>query len=94
MVISIGLIGLGIGSTYAMFTASDKIDNPISLSSNLSSEEDIFESFDITLNSKENKSIKFNITNSNNLNNLKYASWYIYEGNATDLTFYTSISRK
>ena len=92
MVISIGLIGLGIGSTYAMFTASDKIDNPISLSSNLSSEEDIFESFDITLNSKENKSIKFNITNSNNLNNLKYASWYIYEGNATDLTFYTSIS--
>ena len=92
MVISIGLIGLGIGSTYAMFTASDKIDNPISLSSNLSSEEDIFESFDITLNSKENKSIKFNITNSNNLNNLKYASWYIYEGNTTDLTFYTSIS--
>ena len=92
LVISIGLIGLGIGSTYAMFTASDKIDNPISLSSNLSSEEDIFESFDITLNSKENKSIKFNITNSNNLNNLKYASWYIYEGNDTDLTFYTSIS--
>ena len=92
MVISIGLIGLGIGSTYAMFTASDKIDNPISLSSNLSSEEDIFESFDITLNSKENKSIKFNITNSNNLNNLKYASWYIYEGNDSDLTFYTSIS--
>ena len=92
LVISIGLIGLGIGSTYAMFTASDKIDNPISLSSNLSSEEDIFESFDITLNSKENKSIKFNITNSNNLNNLKYASWYIYEGNDSDLTFYTSIS--
>ena len=92
LVISIGLIGLGIGSTYAMFTASDKIDNPISLSSNLSSEEDIFESFDITLNSKENKSIKFNITNSNNLNNLKYASWYIYDGNDTDLTFYTSIS--
>ena len=92
LVISIGLIGLGIGSTYAMFTASDKIDNPISLSSNLSSEEDIFESFDITLNSKENKSVKFNITNSNNLNNLKYASWYIYEGNDSDLTFYTSIS--
>ena len=92
LVISIGLIGLGIGSTYAMFTASDKIDNPISLSSNLSSEEDIFESFDITLNSKENKNVKFNITNSNNLNNLKYASWYIYEGNDSDLTFYTSIS--
>ena len=30
LVISIGLVGLGVGSTFAMFTASSKIDNPIS----------------------------------------------------------------
>ena len=91
LVISIGLIGLGIGSTYAMFTSTNKIDDPISLSSNLSSSNNIFESFDITINSKENKTIKFNITNSSNITNLNYASWYIYDGNESDITFYTSI---
>ena len=32
LVISIGLIGLGVGSTYAVFTASAEISNPISFS--------------------------------------------------------------
>ena len=31
-IITIGLIGLGIGSTYAMFTSDIEIDNPISIS--------------------------------------------------------------
>ena len=34
-VISIGLIGLAVGSTYAMFTTSAEINNPITISSNL-----------------------------------------------------------
>ena len=36
-VISIGLICLAIGSTYAMFTTSAEINNPITISSNLTS---------------------------------------------------------
>ena len=91
LIISIGLIGLGIGSTYAMFTSTSNIDNPISLSSNLSYSDDIFESFDITLNSKANKTIKFNINNNTQMDSIKYASWYIYNGNDSDLSFYTSI---
>ncbi len=91
LIISIGLIGLGIGSTYAMFTSTSNIDNPISLSSNLSYEKDIFESFDITLSSKANKTIKFNINNNTQIESIKYATWYIYDGNDNDLSFYTSI---
>lgn len=40
-VVSIGLIGLAIGSTYAMFTASAEISNPITISSNLTSNDDV-----------------------------------------------------
>ncbi len=89
LVISIGLIILGIGSTYAMFTASGNIDNPISLSSNLTYSDDVFESFDITLSSKESRIIKFNVNNNTNISSIKYTSWYIYDGTDTDLTFYT-----
>ena len=88
LIISIGLIVLGIGSSYAMFTASSNIDNPISLSSNLITNEDIFESFNVNLSSRESRSIKFNITNSNNISNIKYASWYIYNGDSNDISFY------
>lgn len=32
-VIAVGLVGLGVGSTYAVFTASATIDNPIAFTS-------------------------------------------------------------
>ncbi len=89
LVISIGLIILGIGSSYAMFTSTSNIDNPISLSSNLTYSSNVFESFDITLSSKESKTIKFNVSNNTNISSINYASWYIYDGDDTDLTFYT-----
>ena len=41
LVIGIGLIGLGIGSTYAIFTSSAEISNPITLNSNLTHTSDI-----------------------------------------------------
>ena len=37
-IISIGLIGLGIGSTYAMFIASAEINNPITIDTSLNPE--------------------------------------------------------
>ena len=35
-IITIGLIGLGVGSTYAMFTTTIEIDNPITICATLS----------------------------------------------------------
>ena len=52
-VISIGLIGLAVGSTYAMFTTSAEINNPITISSNLISNDDVMETFEVEVKSKE-----------------------------------------
>lgn len=75
-IISIGLIGLAIGSTYAMFTASAEINNPISLSSNLTSDNDVIETFDVTIKpySDVNKTVR--VTNSTN-NAANYTIWYL-----------------
>lgn len=87
LIISIGLVSLGVGSTFAMFTASKSIDNPISFNSNLSYKEDIFESFDISIDANSYKNIQFVLSNDNDIDNLKYASWYIYDGNDGDIGF-------
>ena len=77
-IIAIGLIGLGLGSTYAMFTASAEIDNPISINANLNSEEDIIETIDLEI---EPNDIRITVINLNNTSNatLNYASFYITE---------------
>ena len=71
-----GLIGLGIGSTYAMFTTSIEIDNPISLSTTLTSESDIIETFDVEVAAGGNKEIPLTINNTSNTK-LNYSVWYI-----------------
>ncbi|MGM9881892.1 MAG: leucine-rich repeat protein [Bacilli bacterium] len=75
-VIGIGLLGLAIGSTYAMFTASATIENPISFTSNLSYSSEVLESVDVTIAAGETKTITLNVVNSQT-RNLKFASWYI-----------------
>ena len=74
-IITIGLIGLGLGSTYAMFTASAEIDNPISISTNLNSEDDIIETIEVTIDSNSTKEIPITINNSST-STLNYAVWY------------------
>ena len=74
-IITIGLIGLGLGSTYAMFTASAEIDNPISISTNLNSEDDIIETIEVTIDSNRTKEIPITINNSST-STLNYAVWY------------------
>ena len=54
-VIAIGLIGLGVGSTFAMFTASTSIDNPIAFSSNLSSTNNLAETIEVVVPAGEDK---------------------------------------
>ena len=74
-VISIGLIGLAVGSTYAMFTTSSEINNPITISSNLISNDDVMETFEVEVKSKEfiTKTI---IVNSGNNTNINYGMRY------------------
>ena len=74
-VISIGLIGLAVGSTYAMFTTSAEINNPITISSNLISNDDVMETFEVEVKSKEfiTKNI---IVNSGNNTNINYGMRY------------------
>jgi len=76
LVISIGLIGLGVGSTYAVFTTGAEIDNPISLSSNLSYESFVGEVIEVTVPAGETVSSTLNITNSSD-STLNYIVWYL-----------------
>lgn len=79
LVISIGLVGLGVGSTFAMFTASSKIDNPISFTAGIFGESDVMETVEVTVPAGETKATNIYVTNSTN-SNLNYVMWYIDEG--------------
>ena len=79
-IIAIGLIGLGLGSTYAMFTASAEIDNPISINANLNSEDDIIETIELELEPNDIRVAVINLNNTSNTT-LNYASFYITESN-------------
>lgn len=75
-IIGIGLIGLGIGSTYAIFTASAEISNPITLNSNLSHASDIIETVEVEVPAGEKVDTTLNITNSSG-STLNYVIWYL-----------------
>lgn len=74
--IAIGLIVLGAGSTFAMFTANANIDNPIYFASNLSSTNLVAETIDIDVPAGEYKYIDFSVSNSSSLL-LNYSMWYM-----------------
>ena len=88
LVISLGLVGLGIGSTYALFTISAEIDNPISLKSELSYSGDIIETIEVEL--EANETIRNTLTVSNRSgSNLNYTVWYLDEGNDIEIGTYS-----
>lgn len=86
-IISIGLIGLAVGSTYAMFTASAEINNPISLSSNLTSDNDVIETFDVVIKPYSTASKTVKVTNSTS-STANYTIWYLDYGD--NVSFGTS----
>lgn len=90
LVITIGLVGLGIGSTLAVFTASAEISNPISFSSNLSYDGEVFDTVEVTIGPNSSRDVNFAIFNTAMLPNINYVIWYIYEGNSSDLNFTTN----
>ena len=87
LVITIGLVGLGIGSTLAVFTASAEISNPISFSSNLSYNGDVFDTVEVTIGPNATRTTNVSIFNDQQIDGVKYAVWYIYEGDDGDVSF-------
>lgn len=74
-VIAVGLVGLGVGSTYAVFTASATIDNPIAFTSNLSSVNEIIDTTSVNIGANEIKTITLKVVNTTS-STLNYAAWY------------------
>ena len=70
-----GLVGLATKSTYAMFTASAEIDNPICMSANLTSEEETIETMEVVMPAGEKKIVPVTINNTST-NTVGYSVWY------------------
>ncbi len=70
-----GLVGLATKSTYAMFTASAEIDNPICMSANLTSEEETIETMEVVVTAGEKKTVPVTINNTST-NTVGYSVWY------------------
>lgn len=85
LAISIGLIALAVGSTYALFTATAEIENPIVFESNLSHDSDIMETVSVTLEAGETKRSILNINNTSD-SVLNYTIWYLDEGYDVELS--------
>jgi len=77
--ICVGLLALGIGSTYAIFTATAEISNPIVIASNLSYDSNLMETISVTVPAGETVSNKLNVTNSSG-ESLSYIIYYLDEG--------------
>ena len=74
-IITIGLIGLGLGSTFAMFTAEATINNPIAFNSNLTSTNVLAETIEVIVPAEADKNVDIVISNTN-ANPLNYNVWY------------------
>ena len=70
-----GLIGLATKSTYAIFTSSAEIDNPICMATNLTSEEEVIDTMDVVVASGEVKEVPITISNTSN-STLNYIVFY------------------
>lgn len=74
--ISFGLIALGVGSTYAIFSASSEINNPITIATTLASDSDIIEAVDVIVPAGE-VVVKAVTINNNSSSKVNYAIWYL-----------------
>ena len=70
-----GLVGLATKSTYAMFTASAEIDNPICMSTNLTSEEETIETMEVVVTAGKKEIVPVTINNTST-NTVGYSVWY------------------
>lgn len=84
-VISIGLIGLAVGSTYAMFTTSAEIDNPITINSNLTSDSDVMEAFEVDIEPYKTITKTVSVGGDDSAYSFNYGIWYINDVTDVDI---------
>ena len=85
LLIVLGLVSLGIYTTYALFTASTAINDVVGITATLDIGKSLTEYEVITVPSGETKLIELNVVNSYN-GNIYYGAWYqIVKGNSSDI---------
>lgn len=94
LTICIGLVCLGVGSTYAVFTANAEISSPISLASNLTYNSQLIEVVDVDVASGAMVTTIFNLTNNttstfsllrSSSTTVNYTVFYIDQGHDIDI---------
>ncbi len=85
LLIVLGLVSLGIYTTFAMFTASTTINDVVGITTSLDIGKSLTEYEVITVQPNETKLIELNVVNSYN-NNIYYGAWYqIVQGNSDNI---------
>lgn len=94
LTICVGLVCLGVGSTYAVFTANAEISSPISLASNLTYNSQLIEVVDVDVASGAMVTTIFNLTNNttstfsllrSSSTTVNYTVFYIDQGHDIDI---------
>ena len=88
-IIAGGLIILGVGSSYALFTTSSEISSPITFSSTLNSDSDVIESVSVTVDKGKAMTYTLDISNTSN-GSINYSTFYSYSGSDMDFGIDTS----
>ena len=86
-IISMGLVGLGIGSTYAMFTASATINNPIKIDTALNAENNVIRMLNLTIPGDGISIVTLNVDNTESMD-VNYAVWYTSNSNSIEVGTY------
>ena len=85
LLIVLGLVSLGVYTTYALFTASTTINDVVGITATLDIGKSLTEYEVITVQPNETKLIELNVVNSYN-GNIYYGAWYqIVKGNSSDI---------
>ena len=83
-IISVGFLGLVIGSTFALFNNITNIENPITFNSNLNKENFLSETIEVAIPVGKNKKVDLVITNDSE-EGLYYATWYMSSSNGLSI---------
>ena len=85
LLIVLGLVSLGIYTTYALFTASTTINDVVGITATLDIGKSLTEYEVVTVQPNETKLIELNVVNSYN-GNIYYGAWYqIVKGNSDNI---------
>ena len=85
LIIVLGLVSLGIYTTFAMYTASTTINDVVGITTTLDIGKSLTEYEVVTVQPNETKLIELNVVNSYN-GNIYYGAWYqIVQGNNDDI---------